>query len=39
MSPKTKKFHDLTAPLYALARRVLRPAEREELTAEVQLLG
>ncbi len=28
----------LTAPLYALARRLLRPAERE-LTAEVQLLG
>jgi rod shape-determining protein MreD len=29
----------LTAPLYALARRLLRPAERDELTAEVQLLG
>ena len=29
----------LTAPLYALARRLLRPAAREELTAEVQLLG
>jgi rod shape-determining protein MreD len=29
----------LTAPLYALARRLLRPAEREELSAEVQLLG
>ncbi|HZT85218.1 MAG TPA: rod shape-determining protein MreD [Gaiellaceae bacterium] len=29
----------LTAPLYALVRRLLRPPEREELTAEVQLLG
>ncbi|HLY84963.1 MAG TPA: rod shape-determining protein MreD [Gaiellaceae bacterium] len=29
----------LTAPLYALARRLLRPSEREELSAEVQLLG
>jgi rod shape-determining protein MreD len=29
----------LTAPLYALVRRLLRPADREELTAEVQLLG
>jgi rod shape-determining protein MreD len=29
----------LTAPVYALVRRVLRPAHREELTAEVQLLG
>jgi cell shape-determining protein MreD len=29
----------LTAPLYALVRRLLRPAERDELTAEVQLLG
>jgi rod shape-determining protein MreD len=29
----------LTAPVYALARRLLRPAEREELSAEVQLLG
>jgi rod shape-determining protein MreD len=29
----------LTAPLYALARRLLHPAERDELTAEVQLLG
>jgi len=29
----------LTAPLYALWRRVLRTAERDELTAEVQLLG
>ncbi|HJU36461.1 MAG TPA: rod shape-determining protein MreD [Gaiellaceae bacterium] len=29
----------LTAPLYALVRRLLRPVEREELTAEVQLLG
>jgi rod shape-determining protein MreD len=29
----------LTAPVYALARRMLRPAEREELSAEVQLLG
>ncbi len=28
----------LTAPLYALARRLLRPVERK-LTAEVQLLG
>jgi rod shape-determining protein MreD len=29
----------LTAPVYALVRRLLRPGEREELTAEVQLLG
>jgi rod shape-determining protein MreD len=29
----------LTAPLYALVRRLLRPAQRDELTAEVQLLG
>ena len=29
----------LTAPVYALLRRLLRPADREELTAEVQLLG
>jgi rod shape-determining protein MreD len=29
----------LTAPVYALVRRLLRPADREELTAEVQLLG
>ena len=29
----------LTAPVYALARRLLRPAERQELSAEVQLLG
>jgi rod shape-determining protein MreD len=29
----------LTAPIYALARRLLRGAEREELSAEVQLLG
>lgn len=29
----------LTAPLYALARRLLRPSEREELSAEVQFLG
>jgi len=29
----------LTAPLYALVRRLLRPAEREQLTTEVQLLG
>jgi rod shape-determining protein MreD len=29
----------LTAPLYALARRLLRPVERDELTTEVQLLG
>jgi len=29
----------LTAPLYALVRWLLRPADREELTAEVQLLG
>lgn len=29
----------LTAPLYALWRRVLRGSERDELTAEVQLLG
>jgi hypothetical protein len=29
----------LTAPIYALARRLLRPVDRSELTAEVQLLG
>ena len=29
----------LTAPLYALVRRLLRPVERDELAAEVQLLG
>jgi rod shape-determining protein MreD len=29
----------LTRPLYALARRLLRPVEREQLTTEVQLLG
>jgi rod shape-determining protein MreD len=29
----------LTAPVYAVVRRLLRPADREELTAEVQLLG
>jgi rod shape-determining protein MreD len=29
----------LTAPIYALARRLLRPVDRNELTAEVQLLG
>jgi rod shape-determining protein MreD len=29
----------LTAPIYALVRRLLRPTERDELTTEVQLLG
>src|SRR5689334_6202335 len=29
----------LTAPIYALVRRLLRPAGRNELSAEVQLLG
>jgi len=29
----------LTAPIYALVRRLLRPQARDELTAEVQLLG
>jgi hypothetical protein len=29
----------LTGPLYAFARRLLRPGERDELTTEVQLLG
>ena len=29
----------LTAPLYALVRRLLRPTDRGELSAEVQLLG
>ena len=29
----------LTAPVYALVRRLLRPVEREMLTTEVQLLG
>ena len=29
----------LTRPLYSLARRLLRPAQRDALTTEVQLLG
>jgi rod shape-determining protein MreD len=29
----------LTGPLYALVRRLLRPSGRDELSAEVQLLG
>jgi rod shape-determining protein MreD len=29
----------ITGPIYALVRRLLRPAQRDELTAEVQLLG
>ena len=29
----------LTAPVYALVRRLLRPFERSDLTTEVQLLG
>lgn len=29
----------LTAPVYALVRRLLRPLDRDELTTEVQLLG
>jgi rod shape-determining protein MreD len=29
----------LTAPIYAVVRRLLRPTDRDELTAEVQLLG
>jgi rod shape-determining protein MreD len=29
----------LTGPVYALARRLLRPVDRGDLTAEVQLLG
>ena len=29
----------LTAPIYAIARRLLRPVNRDALTAEVQLLG
>jgi rod shape-determining protein MreD len=29
----------LTAPVYALVRRLLRPADRAELATEVQLLG
>ena len=29
----------ITAPIYALERRLLRPTQRDELTAEVQLLG
>ncbi len=29
----------LTAPIYALVRRLLRPSDRDELTTEVQLLG
>jgi rod shape-determining protein MreD len=29
----------LTAPVYALVRRLLRPIDREDLTTEVQLLG
>jgi rod shape-determining protein MreD len=29
----------LTAPMYALVRRLLRPVQHEDLTSEVQLLG
>jgi cell shape-determining protein MreD len=29
----------ITAPIYALVRRLLRPVDRDELTTEVQLLG
>ena len=29
----------LTAPIYAVVRRLLRPTNRDELTTEVQLLG
>jgi hypothetical protein len=29
----------LTAPIYALVRRLLRPSARDDLSAEVQLLG
>jgi rod shape-determining protein MreD len=29
----------LTGPIYAVVRRLLRPTNRDELTAEVQLLG
>jgi rod shape-determining protein MreD len=29
----------LTAPIYALVRRLLRPSDRDDLSAEVQLLG
>ncbi|HEY3578356.1 MAG TPA: rod shape-determining protein MreD [Gaiellaceae bacterium] len=29
----------LTAPIYGVVRRLLRPTNRDELTAEVQLLG
>jgi hypothetical protein len=29
----------LTAPVYALVRRLLRPYDRSELSTEVQLLG
>lgn len=29
----------LTAPIYAVVRRLLRPVDRSELTTEVQLLG
>jgi rod shape-determining protein MreD len=29
----------LTAPIYAIVRRLLRPTNRDELTTEVQLLG
>jgi rod shape-determining protein MreD len=29
----------ITGPIYALVRRLLRPAQRDELSAEVQLLG
>ena len=29
----------LTAPIYALVRRLVRPSDRDELSAEVQLLG
>jgi len=29
----------LTAPVYALVRRLLRPVDRSELSTEVRLLG
>jgi len=29
----------LTAPIYAVVRRLLRPVDRDALTTEVQLLG
>jgi len=39
LAPGTLMNLVLTAPMYALVRRLLRPVRQEDLTAEVQLLG